>query len=76
MNCEVGLKAQAGQRSALLYLPLLYNQARDFGSTMENLPFPAYLGNIKALEDPAPIPEPEIEMFIACFMSAKNREWK
>lgn len=34
MNCEVGLKAQAGQRSALLYLPLLYNQARDFGSTM------------------------------------------
>lgn len=34
MNCEVGVTAQAGQWSALLCLPLLYNQARDFGSTV------------------------------------------
>ena len=74
MKCGVSVKAHAEQQSALLCLSLLYNRAGDFGIPMWNLPFPAPLSNIKALEEPAAIPEPDVEMFTACFTSAKNRE--
>lgn len=36
------------------------------------LHFPAQLNNMKVLEELAALPEPDIEMFIACFTSARN----